>query len=76
MKTLAQFIADKAPKFNKQMVEGICYHRLNSAIEYIDNFIKYSCCSKTNTHLKYLGYRELPPKEEIKFLFNKTTFWA
>lgn len=73
MKTLASFIADKTPKFNKKAVEGLCYHRLNNAVEYIDNFIKYSCNSKTNTHLKYLGYRELPPKEEIKFLFNKTS---
>ncbi len=73
MKTLAKFIADKAPKFNKEMVEGICYHRINKAIDYIDNFIKYSCSSKTNTHLQYLGYRELLPKEEIKFLFNKTS---
>lgn len=73
MKTLAQFIADKTPKFNQQAVEGLCYHRLNNAIAYIDNFIKYSCNSKTNTHLQYLGYRELLPKEENKFLFNKTS---
>ena len=73
MKTLAKFIADKTPKFNQQAVEGLCYHRLNNAIAYIDNFIKYSCNSKTNTHLQYLGYRELLPKEEIKFLFNKTS---
>jgi len=73
LKTLAKFIADKTPKFNQQAVEGLCYHRLNNAIAYIDNFIKYSCNSKTNTHLQYLGYRELLPKEEIKFLFNKTS---
>lgn len=73
MKTLAGFIAEKTPKFNKEAVEGLCYHRLNYAINYIDNFIKYSCNSKTNTHLEYLGYRELHPKEEIKFLFNKTS---
>lgn len=73
MKTLAKFIANKTPKFNKQAVEGLTYHRLNHAITYIDNFIKYSCNSKTNTHLQYLGYKELLPKEEIKFLFNKTS---
>lgn len=73
MKTLAKFIAEKTPKFNQQAVEGLCYHRLKNAITYIDNFIKYSCNSKTNTHLQYLGYRELLPKEEIKFLFNKTS---
>lgn len=73
MRTLAKFIADKAPRMTREMVEGICYHRINKAIDYIDNFIKYSCSSKTNTHLQYLGYRELLPKEEIKFLFNKTS---
>ena len=73
MSSLGQFIADRTPKFNKLMVEGMTYHRINKAVEYLDNFIKYSCSSKTNTHLEYLGYRELPPKEEIKFLFNKTS---
>lgn len=73
MRTLAKFIADKAPRMTREMVEGICYHRINKAIDYIDNFIKYSCSSKTNTHLQYLGYRELLPKEEIKFLLNKTS---
>jgi len=73
LKTLAKFIASKTPTMNKQAMEGLCYHRLNYAINYIDNFIKYSCNSKTNTHLQYLGYRELSPKEEIKFLFNKTS---
>jgi len=73
MKTLANFIANKTPKFNRQVVEGLCFHRINKAINYIDNFIKYSCSSKTNTHLKYLGYKEMSPKEEIKFLFNKTS---
>lgn len=73
MRTLAKFIADRTPKFNRPLVEGLCYHRLNKAINYIDNFIKYSCNSKTNTHLQYLGYKEMTPKEEIKFLFNKTS---
>lgn len=73
MKTLASFIKEKAPKFNKQIVEGICYHRINDAIDYIDQFIQYSVTSKTNTHLRYLGYHEVTPKEEIKFLFNKAS---
>lgn len=73
MRTLGKFIAERTPKFNKQLVEGLCYHRINKAITYIDNFIKYSCNSKTNTHLQYLGYKEMQPKEEIKFLFNKTS---
>lgn len=73
MRTLGTFIREISPKFNKQMVEGVCYHRINKAIEYIDTFIKYSCQSKTNTHLKYLGYKELPPKEEMRSLFNKTS---
>lgn len=72
LRTLSSFIAEKTPKFNKEIVEGLCYHKINKALEYIDNFIKYSVSSKTNTHLQYLGYRTLTPKEEIKFLFNKT----
>ena len=54
------------------MVEGLAYHRINNAIDYINNFIRYSCEGKTNTHLRYLGYKELQPKEEMKFLFTKT----
>ena len=73
MRTLGTFIEEISPKFNKQMVEGICYHRLNTAITYIDRFIKYGCQSKTQTHLKYLGYKEVMPKDELKFLFNKTS---
>lgn len=73
MKTLAKFIANDTPKMNRYLMEGLCYHRVNKAIDYIDNFIKYSCSSKTNTHLKYLGYKEMWPKDEIKFLFNKTS---
>jgi hypothetical protein len=72
LRTLSSFIAQKTPKFNKEAVEGLCYHKINRALEYIDNFIKYSVGNKTNTHLQYLGYRMLTPKEEIKFLFNKT----
>lgn len=71
MLTLGKFINDISPKFNKIMVEGICHHRLNRAIDYVDLFIKYSCVSKTNTRLKYLGYEELTPKEELKFIFSK-----
>lgn len=73
MRTLGSFIEEISPKFNKQMVEGICYHRLNTAITYIDRFIKYGCQGKTQTHLKYLGYKEVMPKDELKFLFNKTS---
>lgn len=73
MRTLSGFIADLTPKFNRQMVEGFCYHRINRALAYIDSFIRYSCQSKTNTHLRYLGAQELSPKDEIKFLFNKTS---
>lgn len=73
MKTLGRYIAEITPRFNKQLVEGIVYHRVNKAINYIDNFIKYSVSSKTNTHLRYLGYKEVSPKDEIKFLFNKSS---
>lgn len=73
MKTLGKFIAERTPKFNKIMVEGFCYHRINRAIDYIDNFIRYSVESKTNTHLRYLGYREVTPREEIKMIFDKSS---
>lgn len=68
---LSKFISERTPKFNKYMVEGLCYHRLKHAIDYIDRFIRYSVESKTNTHLRYLGYREVPYKEELKFLLGK-----
>ena len=71
MLTLGKFINDISPKMNRDMMEGICHHRLNRAIDYVDTFIKYSCVSKTNTRLKYLGYEELTPKEELKFIFSK-----
>lgn len=73
MRTLGKFIEDISPKFNSEMVEGICYHRLKVAVEYIDRFIKYGCRGKTDTHLKYLGYKEVMPKDELKFLFSKTS---
>lgn len=70
---LSDFIKARTPKFNEKVVEGFCYHRVRHAIVYIDNFIRYSCSSKTTTHLQYLGYEEVQPKDEIKFLFNKTS---
>jgi len=73
VRTLAEFIKNDTPKFNKTLCEGLVYHRVNDAITYIDNFIKYSCGGKTNTHLNYLGYEEVSTKEEIKFLFNKSS---
>lgn len=73
MQTLANYIRNNTPKFNKELVEGFVFNRINKAINYIDNFIKYSCNSKTNTHLRYLGYKEVSPRDEIKFLFNKTS---
>lgn len=73
MRTFASFVKDQSPKFNRDMVEGICYHRINDAITYIDNFIRYSCQGKTKTHLSYLGYRELQPIEEKAFLVTKNS---
>lgn len=70
MRTLGSFIEEISPKFNSQMVEGLCYHRLKTAVDYIDRFIKYGCRSKTDTHLKYLGYKEVSPKDELKWLFG------
>jgi len=73
MSLLAEYIKKIIPKFSKEVVEGICYHRINEAIVYIDNFIKYSCSGKTNTHLRYIGYEEVNSKDEIKFLFSKSS---
>lgn len=70
---LSEYIKRVTPKFNKEVVEGFVYHRINKAVSYIDNFIKYSCQSKTNTHLRYLGYKEVSPKDEIKMLFSKSS---
>lgn len=72
MQSLASFIKDRTPKFNKQLVEGLCYHRIKDAISYIDQFIRYSCEQKTDTNLRYLGFKEVTPQEELKFLFNKS----
>ncbi|QXN70464.1 putative RNA polymerase beta subunit [Bacillus phage vB_BspM_AgentSmith] len=72
MQSLASFIKERTPKFNKQLVEGLCYHRLKDAISYIDQFIRYSCEQKTDTNLRYLGFKEVTPQEELKFLFNKS----
>lgn len=72
MRTLASFIHDISPKFNAVMMNGLAHHRMMYSIHYIDRFIKYGCQSKTQTHLRYLGYKELAPKDEIKYLFNKT----
>ena len=73
MQSLASFIAKVTPKFNPYMAEGLCYHRLNDAVTYLDNFIKYSVSGKTNTQLRYLGFREIHAKEEIKMIFSKAT---
>jgi len=67
-----EFVKKDIVKFNRYMVEGFNYNRLKRAYEYVDEFIKYSCNEKTNTHLQYLGCRKLMPKEEIKLLNNKT----
>lgn len=66
MTLLSAFIKERTPLFNREMVEGLSYHRLNKGLEYIDSFIKYSTTGKTKTHLMYLGYRVVTPKEEYK----------
>lgn len=73
MKTLSGFIKASSPQFNLTAVEGLVYHRVKKAVEYIDAFIKYNVQSKTHTHLRYLGFKELHPKEVMKFLFQKSS---
>jgi hypothetical protein len=66
MSVLSDFIKERTPKFNKKMVEGLCYHQLNKTPQYLDDFIRYSTSGKTRTHLTYLGYRTLTPREEYR----------
>lgn len=73
MRTFAGMIKDQSPQFNREVVEGLTYHRLKFALEYLDQFIRYSCESKTQTHLRYLGYKQLTPQEEMRTIFNKTS---
>ncbi len=73
MRTFADFVKSESPQFNLPVVEGLTYHRLKNALQYMDSFIRYSCESKTQTHLRYLGYKQLTPQEEIKYVFNKTS---
>lgn len=71
MKTLASYIADKTPKFNRVMVEGLGYHRFKRVLNYLDEYIKFTANSKTNTHLRYLGYKEVDYNDEFKRIFSK-----
>lgn len=73
MRTLAEFIANDTPKFNKKAVEGLTYHRFKHIVDYVDMYIRYSALSKTNTHLKYLSYREIPYTEEVKRIMGKNS---
>lgn len=66
MSVLSDFIEARSPKFNRKMVEGLCYHQLNNSLQYLDDFIRYSTSGKTKTHLTYLGCRSLTPKEEYR----------
>ena len=70
MSTFAQYIQDNSPLFNKEMVEGMAHHRLQYAVKYLDRFIRYGCEGKTQTHLKYVGYKELNPKDAMKVVFS------
>lgn len=72
MRTFGTWISEITPKFNKELAEGLVYHRLRDAVDYVDSFIRYSCSCKTNTNLQYLGYEELSPKEEVKYLLKGT----
>ena len=47
MSLLSKFIASKAPVMNRLAMEGLCYHRFLNAINYIDNYIKYSIATGT-----------------------------
>lgn len=73
MSQLGRFIADKTPKFNKEVAEGICFHKTKNAVGYVDEFIKYASGKKMDTYLKYLGFREVPPEEAVNLKFKNNS---
>lgn len=73
MRTFSGMIQEISPRFNIEVVEGLTYHRLKYALDYLDQFIRYSCESKTQTHLRYMGFKQLTPQEEMRAIFNKTS---
>lgn len=69
MKSLHSYIANKTPKFNKSVVEGLVYTRMENALDYIDNFIRYTCTQRKadgNNNIIYLGHEEVSPEIETK----------
>lgn len=64
------FVKNDTPSFNDFMMQGYAYKKNESAFEYVDEFIRYTCNEKTKTHIQYLGCRRLSPKEEIKYMYN------
>lgn len=70
MSILGRWISEQTPKFNKEIVEGFSYHRLKGAVKYIDDYIQYVSKKRTKTKLDYLGYRIVPPEEEVALKFK------
>lgn len=73
MTTLAQFIANDTPKFTKEIAEGFCYHRIEGALDYITDHVRYNCLEKNETNLRYLGPRVLSPEEAVEEVFRRST---
>lgn len=71
MRTMGSFIRNSMPKFNKIVTEGMTYHRLKNAVEYLDAWFHYTVKGKTKTHLQYLGYKEVGYLDECKRLIGK-----
>ena len=65
MTLLTKYIADVTPKFDKHLTEGLVYHRLNYAADYISDFMRFFLENKPDSNMVYEGFRELKPQEEV-----------
>lgn len=70
IRTMADFIKNDIPTYNRFMNEGYGYYKMKTAYEYVDEFFKFACEYKTKTHMKYLGCRKVSPDEEIKLMYS------
>lgn len=71
MNPFGEMLTHFAPRVNKEVLEGYCYHRCKDIEPYIDDYIQYNSKDKTNTHLEYLGMRRVTPQEEVLPMIRK-----
>lgn len=72
--SLHDFIKKETPKFNKDVVEGLTYTRMEDGLEYLNEFIYYTCNSRVGeeSNLKYLGCEMVMPEVEKKLLTSNS----